>query len=130
MFEQISQAWASLGAEAAQYPDAVRLWMRVMAASFFSGALVAIWDRRALWAVAMALATICGLVVVRMVLPDIPRGHSGAAIHLLIWPLALWAIWSPPAGGHMIFRVWRISVSAIAGLSLALDLRVVLSWLG
>lgn len=117
----VADAFTSLQAEAAAYPQPVQVWMRVMAGSFMSGLVVAIWDRRALWTVAMAVLTLGTLVGVRMVAPEVSRASAGALAHLVIWPVVLWRLWRPVASGGMVFGVWRSWVSTLIVMSLALD---------
>ena len=63
-------AMTALQAEAAGYPAGVRVWMKLMAISFFSGLLFAPWRREALWVVLMAIATMVLLVVGKVIDPS------------------------------------------------------------
>ena len=118
-----AEALTSLNAEAATYPQAVRIWMGVMAVSFFSGLLVALLDRRTLWIALAAAFTFGGLIVVRILAPDMPRHLSGALLHVILWPPALALLWRGVAKTPLV-RVWSIWVSLLMGISLILDFRV------
>jgi len=128
MPEMIADAVASLRLETAGYPALVQVWMRVMAASFLLGVVVAWWDRRALWIAAMAVLTALLLILTRIALPDLARDTSGAIIHLVLWPLAAFGLWRTGVAGPLVFRLWRYWVTALIGVSLVLDLRILIGW--
>ncbi len=123
----IQEAIASLRLEAAAYPMAVQVWMKIMAVSFLSGLIIAWWDRRALWIAAMAAATAALLLLAKIAYPDVSRSTAGAIIHLGLWPVCALIIWRPVASGQMAFQFWRYWVSALITLSLVLDLRHLLA---
>jgi|JI10StandDraft_1071094.scaffolds.fasta_scaffold33989_2 hypothetical protein len=122
----VTEALLQLQVEAAQYPDAVRTWMMVMAASFFAGVLFTPWYHGARWVVVIMLATAAGLVVAKMFLPEVSRADSGTFIHLALWPFALLSLWicRPAAGPALRTRVyvaWSLWVSLLMLVSLAMD---------
>lgn len=123
MLEQFTDAFAILRAEAATYPMPVQIWMKVMFLSFFSGLIFAIWDRRALWIVAMAAATALGLILAKAQYPQVSREQAGVVIHLVVWPAALFALWRPRAAGPLPFKLWRYWVTGLIAISLLLDLK-------
>ena len=122
----VSEAFAAFQADAAQYPAAVGIWMRVMGISYVSGLIFAWRYPRALWIVAAAALTFGGLILVKMIDPTIPRGVSGAWIHLLSWPVLLvlvwWRqpLWAGP-GFAAVYSIWRIWASVLMLISLVLD---------
>ncbi len=133
-------AMTALQAEAAGYPAGVRVWMKLMAISFFSGLLFAPWRREALWVVLMAIATMVLLVVGKVIDPSISRSLLGSVIHLLTWPLVLWLLWSSGArdrrgavaaanSWRRIYTTWLIWVSSLIVISLALDAKYLLGYL-
>jgi hypothetical protein len=108
--------------------------MRVMALSFLGGLLFVRWWRDAWWIVLMMVATLLLLIVGKIVAPDLSRSVIGSVVHLLLWPLALAAVWSrgarsrrssgPVQGfGLRAFQLWLIWVSALIAVSLLLDAR-------
>jgi hypothetical protein len=130
----VYDAFQALQQEAASYPDGVRIWMRVMGLSFFAGIFFAPWRREALWVVLMAASTLVLLVVGKSLDPSLSRSLSGSVIHLVLWPLALWLLWSPAARAHRearpqqgfwhhVFLWWLVWVTALIFISLVLDAR-------
>ena len=132
----ISEAIEVLGSEAAAYPYAVRVWMRVMAISFFSGVVFVPWNRGARWVVAVMVATALGLIVGKALLPELSRATIGAALHLSLWPVLLFLLWRPRARSQRseslskrfdtVYQGWLIWVSALIVVSLVLDATAVL----
>lgn len=131
-------AMNALQAEADGYSEGVRIWMRIMAVSFFAGILFAPWRREALWVVLMAVATLALLVAGKSIDPALSRSLLGSIIHLIVWPLALWMLWSPAARDrrlrnrpqsywHHVFLGWLIWVTALILISLALDAMYLIS---
>jgi hypothetical protein len=128
----------ALQAEAGSYSEGVRIWMRIMALSFFAGILFVPWRREALWVVLMAVATFVLLVVGKILDPALSRSLLGSVIHLVIWPVALWMLWSPAARGRRgaltqqsswryVYQGWLIWVTFIILISLVLDAKFLLS---
>jgi len=128
MPEQIPEAIAALRLEITTYPFAVQVWMRLMSISFLSGLIVARWDRRALWVVAMAVVTALSIVVTKIMYPGLTRALIGAGVHVVVWPLAAFALWRGAAAGPAAFRFWRYWVSALIAVSLVLDVRTLTGW--
>ena len=127
MTDMISDAIAALRLETSTYPALVLIWMKIMAGSFFSGLIIAFWDRRALWIAAMAASTAALLVLVKIAYPDVSRSTAGAIIHLGLWPLCALAVWRPMVADHAVFILWRYWISVLVAVSLVLDLRHLLS---
>jgi predicted lysophospholipase L1 biosynthesis ABC-type transport system permease subunit len=126
--ELITEAITALRTEASAYPLPVQVWMKVMAASFFSGLILSWWDRRALWIVAMAAMTLGLLIAAKVIFPDLPRATSGAVIHLVLWPLGLVALWRSGRVERRVFVIWRYWISALVSVSLILDFKEILGW--
>ena len=111
-----------------------------MAVSFFAGIVFVPWRREALWVVLMAVATIVLLVVGKSLDPALSRSLLGSVVHLVIWPVALWMLWSPGAPGRrrahtqqshwrQVYHAWLIWVTALILISLVLDAKFLLSHL-
>jgi hypothetical protein len=126
--------------EAGSYPAGVRTWMRVMAVSFFAGILFVRWRREALWVVLMAVATFVLLVISKSLNPDLSRSLLGSVIHLTLWPLVLYLLWSTGARNRRrakagrsfwdhAFLGWLTWVTALILVSLAFDARFLVSHL-
>lgn len=127
MLEDFANAVAAQRQEAAHYPDWVRIWMKVMAVSFFAGLPIALWDRRALWIAGMAALTAAGLVLARVLWPEVARLDAGTVLHLVLWPPAAWAVWrGRVASGPFLY--WRYWVTLLIMVSLVLDLRNLIQW--
>jgi hypothetical protein len=131
------EALHALQAEAAGYSGGVRLWMRIMAVSFFAGIFFVPWRREAMWVVLMAVATLALLIVGKSLNPDLSRSLLGSVIHLVLWPLVLWVLWSPGARDqrrargsqsrwHYAYLGWLIWVTVLIVTSLVLDARFLL----
>jgi hypothetical protein len=111
-----------------------------MAVSFFAGIVFVPWRREALWVVLMAVATAVLLVVGKSLDPALSRSLLGSVIHLVIWPVALWMLWSPGARGRRragtqqglwrhVYHGWLIWVTALILISLVLDAKFLLAHL-
>lgn len=111
-----------------------------MAVSFFAGIVFVPWRREALWVVLMAVATFVLLVVGKSLDPALSRSLLGSIIHLVIWPAALWMLWSPEARGRRrlhpqqshwrhVFHGWLIWVTVLAFISLVFDAKFLFSHL-
>jgi hypothetical protein len=122
----LHDAMNALQAEAASYSHGVRIWMRIMAASYFAGIFFAPWRREAL------------LVVGKVLDPTLTRSVLGSVIHLILWPLTLFLLWSPEARNrrrtnyphglwYYAFRAWLIWVTSLIMISLVLDAKFLLS---
>ncbi len=128
-----AEALAALRAEAAAYPDAVQMWMRVMSVSYFAGIVLALINRRALWIVAAAAGTGALLILGKMVLPELPRAAIGGPVHLVLWPLAMIGLWwtgpGCPSFHHrraaLVYSLWAGWVTALMMISLLLDAKEV-----
>jgi uncharacterized membrane protein YjjP (DUF1212 family) len=135
VIKDLTSAIASLQAEAALYPTGVRTWMATMAASFFSGIVFAPWREAARWVVGVMVLTAVGLVIGKAILPDLSRATIGTAVHLALWPVALFAIWqegaihriAPTSFASAAYRVWLVWVTVLIVVSLALDGRAALT---
>lgn len=133
MFELLQDAFSAIQAEAAAYPEGVRLWMKVMSMSFLSSLIFVIWKPSARWVFSLFLVTLAGLVIGKALMPELSRGVIGTFIHIIYWPVVLYAIWRPNArkarqleSGKTVSRVyggWLIWITGIIVVSLALDLR-------
>lgn len=134
MIETVTDAITALQTEAAAYPATVRTWMQVMAISFFAGIVFVPWRRGALWIVAAAAATWVALVFAKMLWPDLARADAGTVVHLVLWPVALVALWRAEALHWslslwtLLYNGWSIWVTALMLTSLVLDGRSLVSW--
>ena len=132
----LREAIEVLQAEASAYPDAVRIWMRVMAVSFFVGIVFTPWKRGARWVVSVMVVTAIGLIVGKALLPGLSREEIGAPLHLALWPILLFILWRPLARRDRretvkktfdwVYRGWLVWVSMLISASLVLDSRAVL----
>lgn len=138
MIITLYDAMNALQAEAGTYSDGVRVWMRIMGLSFFAGILFVPWRRDALWVVLMAVATFVLLVVGKSLDPALSRSLLGSVIHLILWPLTLWMLWSPGARNRRrangrqgywdhTFLGWLIWVTALIFVSLVFDGKFLIS---
>lgn len=131
MFDAVINAIAALQSEAAGYPDGVQIWMRVMALSFFCGIVFLPWKSEARWIVAVMALTAIGLVLAKILLPEVNRTAAGTVLHLALWPVALGAVWQKaarenrrrdaPSALQWIYSAWLIWVSVLIVISLVLD---------
>jgi len=131
-------AMNALQAEADTYSQGVRIWMRIMAASYFAGIFFVPRRREALWVVLMAVFTFVFLVMGKMLDPTLTRSFLGSVVHLILWPLTLLLLWSPAARiqrraedsqglWRYVFPAWLIWVTALIVISLVLDAKFLLS---
>jgi len=134
----LHDAMNALQAEADSYSQGVRVWMRIMAASYFAGIFFVPWRREALWVVLMATFTFAFLVVGKVLDPTLTRSVLGSIIHLTLWPLTLILLWShvarnrrrtnyPHGLWYYAFKAWLIWVTALILISLVLDGKFLLS---
>jgi hypothetical protein len=125
-----------LQSEASAYPYAVRIWMRVMAVSFFVGIVFTPWKRGARWVVSVMVVTAIGLIVGKALIPGLSREEIGTALHLSLWPIVLFVLWRPFARRERretvkksfdwVYQGWLVWVSVLIAVSLVLDFRAVL----
>ncbi len=134
--ELIQEAVFSLQQESLSYSAGVQLWMKVMALSFVASVLFIYSRLGARWLLAGFLVNVVGLIVIRVVWPEISRSSAGTMIHLVFWPWVLFGVWSSakadfPSDSQItvfgwIYYVWLGWASALMGISLVLDARNVL----
>jgi len=132
----LREATEILQAEASAYPDAVRLWMQLMAVSYFAGIMFTPWKHGARWVVAVMVVTAVGLIVGKVLLPALSREEIGTALHLTLWPVLLFVLWRPSARRERrepvkkkldwVYQGWLVWVSMLIALSLVLDTRAAL----
>ena len=132
----LREAVEALQSEAGSYPFAVRVWMRTMAISFFSGAVFMPWKSGARWVVSFMVVTAAGLIFGKVFFPGLSREAIGASIHLALWPILLFVLWRPssrrerrePAERRFddVYHAWLVWVSVLMTISLVLDARAVL----
>ena len=141
MMDALREAMTALSSEAAEYSDGVRVWMKIMMVSFFSGLAFTPWRREARWIVGIMAVTALCLIIFKALLPDVPRAVIGSVVHLVLWPVALVIAWAPGARANRktsdsesvwgrLFLSWLLWVSLLIGLSLLMDVREVASLLG
>lgn len=127
----------ALQAEAGNYSEGVRIWMRIMAASYFAGIFFIPWRREAAWVVLMAVLTFVFLVMGKMLDPTLTRSFLGSVIHLVLWPLTLLLLWTPEARNRRrdilshkfwssAYSSWLIWVTSLVLISLVLDAKFLL----
>ena len=126
--EEIENALKLLRSEAASYPVGVQIWMRVMAVSYFSGIIFAWKQPSARWVVLTMVLTFCGLILGKLMLPELSRSAIGSIVHMVLWPILLFLIWRPGARtrpGEQLFDrihfVWLIWITVLMVISLTLD---------
>ena len=141
MMDALREAMTALSSEASEYSDGVRVWMKIMMVSFFSGLAFTPWRREARWIVGIMAVTALCLIIFKALLPDVPRAMIGSVVHLVLWPVALVIAWAPGARANRktsdsesvwgrLFLSWLLWVSLLIGLSLLMDVREVASLLG
>jgi len=130
MIETLAEAMSALQTETAAYPDGVRIWMRVMGLSLFISVLFTPWKSGARWVLVITIATAMGLIVGKVLFPEVTRDLIGQVLHLLLWPFALYALWRSLERSavvvskvDVVYRFWRYWVSAVISVSLVLDAR-------
>lgn len=103
-----------------------------MVISFFAGLFFVLRKLTARFIVAIPIVTIAGLIIAKIIFPDVSRSTSGALIHVIFWPLIYYGIWhyskqsatNNGSQGRLIERVysiWFMWVTALVVISLCLD---------
>ncbi|MEZ5571014.1 MAG: hypothetical protein R3E64_03235 [Halioglobus sp.] len=141
MLDLVANAATALQAETASYPDAVQIWMKVMGVSFLFSIFFLFSRAGARWIFAGLVLNILGLLLGKMVFPDVSRTVIGTIVHLVFWPPVLWLVWrstrQPSFVRHgnryfnWIYIVWLAWASLLMSISLLFDLRTLISfWSG
>lgn len=135
MHEELMEAISILTDEASAYSGGVRMWMRLMAASLFFSIIFVLHKGGARWVLAIAVITAMGMVIGKVIFPELPRATIGTTLHLVLWPFVLVALWRSSERKIVVatkidiaHRFWRYWVSALVILSLLLDGRTMLSF--
>ena len=135
MLDVLTDAFLALQAEASSYPELVRIWMRIRAISFIVSVVFIRSQSGARWILAAFLVNITGLIAGKVVFPDLSRTLTGTGIHLIFWPIALWAVWRPAARPSLnslrgvfdrFYGAWLVWISVLLSISLVLDARTML----
>jgi len=137
--DAIREAIAALQQETATYSDGVHTWMNIMMVMFLSS-LAFLPKKGARWILAAALVNGAGLILIKTLAPHLSRETIGTAVHLTFWTLALAMIWRPALRRarraaprtmyHRLYSVWLVAASLVMAVSLLLDARTALGWLG
>jgi hypothetical protein len=112
--------------------------MKVMGVSFLFS-IVFLYSRPgARWIFAALVLNILGLILGKIVFPDVSRTVIGTIVHLVFWPAILWAVWRSsrhllfPQEGTSLFNwiyiVWLAWASVLMSISLFFDLRTLISF--
>ena len=91
MLDLITEAVTALQAETSSYSENVQLWMRLMGLSFLASILFVYSKTAARWILAALILNILGLVVGKILFPELSRTVIGTYVHILFWPALLWA---------------------------------------
>jgi hypothetical protein len=91
MLDLITEAVTALQTETSSYSGNVQIWMKVMGLSFLSSLVFVYSKTGARWILAALILNILGLVVGKILFPDLSRTVIGTYVHILFWPSALWA---------------------------------------
>jgi hypothetical protein len=126
--EEIENALKLLRTDAASYPVGVVVWMRVMAVSYFSGIIFAWKKPGARWVILTMMLTFCGLILGKLMLPELSRSDIGSIVHVVLWPILLFLMWRPGARAQLgeqlfdrIYFAWLIWITVLMAISLMLD---------
>ena len=141
MLDLVTSAITALQAETASYPDAVQIWMKVMGVSFLCSLVFVRSRAGARWIFFALVLNLTGLVIGKMVFPDLSRTIIGTYVHILFWPAILWAVWisarqlsfSRQQNGTFdwIYMIWLCWASLLMSISLIFDVRTLVSlWFG
>ena len=132
MLDVLNNAFLALQAESSSYPEPVRIWMRVLAISFIVSVVFIRSQSGARWILAAFLINVTGLITGKVMFPDLSRTLMGTSIHIIFWPIALWAVWRPAARPSMnlpegvfdrFYVAWILWISILISISLVLDAR-------
>ena len=91
MLDLITEAVSALQAETSSYSENVQIWMKVMGVSFLASLVFVYSKTAARWILAALILNILGLVVGKILFPDLSRTVIGTYVHILFWPALLWA---------------------------------------
>lgn len=91
MLDLITEAVSALQAETSSYSVNVQIWMKVMGLSFLGSLVFVYWKTGARWIFAALILNVLGLVVGKILFPELSRTVIGTYVHILFWPALLWA---------------------------------------
>jgi len=136
MLDLVREAVTALQQETVTYPQNVQIWMKLMGGSFLAS-IVFVYSRvGARWILAALVLNIVGLVVGKMIFPELSRTVIGTCVHILFWPAILWAVWRSVE--HLSFSrdvnglfdwayiVWLAWASLLMSVSLFFDFRTLI----
>jgi hypothetical protein len=137
MLDLVTEAVTALQAETSSYPQNVQIWMKLMGVSFLAS-IVFVYSRvGARWILAALLLNLLGLVIGKILYPDVSRTVIGTYVHVMFWPAILWAVWrsvmrhSFPEDGKSYFDwayiVWLGWACLLMSISLVFDFRTLIS---
>ena len=137
MLDLVTEAVTALQAETSSYPQNVQIWMKLMGVSFLAS-IVFVYSRAgARWILAALLLNLLGLVVGKILNPDVSRTVIGTYVHIMFWPAILWAVWRsvarlsfPKAGKtyfDWVYIVWLGWACLLISISLVFDFRTLIS---
>jgi len=136
MLDLVREAVIALQEETATYPQNVQIWMKLMGGSFLASILFVRSRVGSRWILAALLLNILGLVLGKMTFPDESRTVIGTCVHILFWPVILWAVWRSVE--HLSFSweanslfdwayiVWLAWASLLMSISLVFDFRTLI----
>ena len=137
MIEIITSAFSSLQLEATSYSPGVQAWMKVMALSFISSLLFVYHFSGARWILFAFVVNVLGLLLGRILFPELSRTEIGTGVHLLFWPGVLLAVWLPKRrpllfwqnrnNFERLYMVWICWASLLLAISVFLDARTFLT---
>ena len=90
MLDLITEAVSALQAETSSYSANVQIWMKVMGVSFLASLVFVYSKTAARWILAALILNILGLVVGKILFPELSRTVIGTYVHILFWPALLW----------------------------------------
>jgi hypothetical protein len=91
MLDLITEAVTALQVETSSYSGSVQIWMKVMGLSFLASLLFVYSKTAARWILAALILNILGLIVGKILFPELSRTVIGTYVHILFWPALLWA---------------------------------------
>jgi hypothetical protein len=141
VLDMVTSAITALQAETTSYPDAVQVWMKVMGVSFLCSLVFVRSRAGARWILFALVLNLTGLVIGKMVFPDLSRTIIGTYVHILFWPAILWAVWisarqlsfsrQQNRTFDWIYIIWLCWASLLMSISLIFDVRTLVSlWFG